>query len=489
MKHISILDILYSLWQRKNIILLTTLTFFILSLLYILITKPVYNPTAIVKANVFEISPIWATEITQRNIVPSTPVDKVGTQIEIIKIITPEVLKEKGINIEFKIPKNYIFVESKKTLIDTIKKNIKFDLIVKNDSIFVLKDKNYVCNGVFQEEINCNFFSFKLKKLKNFNKEIKGKIVYKNFPKTIDNWMKDKVVIDQEGLTDLIKITILDEDPKIGSDIANSIANKYLDFLLEQERRIAKLSKIQLEELLKKFDYTLDTIKNLANRIRLDSLTLVSYLLGFRTTDEPLDEALARIVERLILNPNDNYLRNVIIRFYNKDIEYDNLNKAIISLISRRDTIYRSILDREIVIAKTVSPAYIVSYAGIPYKPIWPNKLVLIFLSIFSGFIIGIIISIIYDIFDKNIITIFQLKRATYIENVNFFYSLNELKIYLNSKKHKKFYFNEVINNFKNFSKDEADEYVLIIRKPINIYSYLEILNEFSNKPCNIVLL
>jgi len=135
----------------------------------------------------------------------------------------------------------------KKTIIDTIKKNLTFNLKIKNDSVFVFDKKNLICNGAFNEEINCPLFSFKLKKLKPIENEIKGKIIYKNYPKTIENWIKNKVVVDQEGITDLIKISVEDEDKELAVKITNEIANKYIDWSLENERRIAKLSKLNLK--------------------------------------------------------------------------------------------------------------------------------------------------------------------------------------------------------------------------------------------------
>ncbi len=297
--------------------------------------------------------------------------------------------------------------------------------------------------------------------------------------------MKYKINIDQEGITDLVKISVLDEDRYLATKLANDIANRYIDWTLEQERRLAKLSKNQLENLLKEFDAELDTLKNVASQIRLDSLALVSYLLAFR----PSNEALARFIEKLIGNPNDPYLRRVIERFYNKDIDFAKLNNEIINYLVKRDTILSSILDREIAIAKTVSPAYIVSYASPPYKPTWPNKPRLLIYSIFLGFVVGVALSLFYDVFDKRIKSIIQLKRYTHLENVQFFNNLNNLRLYITLKPNLKFHFNEKIFDFRNYDKGEANEYVIVVRRGIDVYSYIELLNNYSDKKCNIILL
>ncbi len=486
MKHISVLDIIYSLWQRKKVISFSIIFFLLLAVIYILTSKPIYDPTSIVKINVFNINPTWASEISRQYIAPMTPVDKVGSEVEAIKVISGDVLKEKGVNLVFKIPKNFIKLEMKKTIIDTIKKDIKFYLEIKNDSILVFKNKSLFCSGKLNEEINCSLFSFKLNKIKDFKDEIlKGEIIYKNYPKTIEDWNKNKIVINQEGITDLVKITILDEDKIYASEIANAIANRYIEWTIEQEKRIAYLSLTQLKNLLKKFDYNIDSLKAIADKLRLDSLTLVSYMLEFK----PTDQALAKFIEKLISDPNNAYLREAISRFYKKDIDYTRLNNEIVNYLTKRDTILSSILDREITLAKTVSPAYILSYASPPYKPKWPNKPIILFASLFLGILIGIILSLIFDVFDKKIWTIIQLKRYSHLENVNFFYNLKELKLYILSKPKLRFHFNEKIENFENYPKDIADEYVLIIKRPVDIYSYIDIQNNYLDKKCNIVLL
>lgn len=486
MKHISIIDILNSLKARWKLIFLSIILFLIFGLMIIFFSKPIYKPTAIVKVDVYEIIPKIGQEVAYKGLLPSVPLDKVGSQIEIIKIISGEVLKNNGVNLTFKIPKS-IKVEMKKTIIDTIKKNLTFNLKIKNDSIFVFDKKNLICNGAFNEEINCPLFSFKLKKLKPTENEIKGEIIYKNYPKTIENWMKNKVMVDQEGITDLIKISVEDEDKELAVKITNEIANKYIDWSLENERRIAKLSKAQLEGLLNRINYEIDSLNKLAVKVRLDSLTLVSYLLEFRGGLS--SEALAEIIRNLTNNPNNNYLRRVIERYYSKDIDYAKFNGEVVNHLKKRDGVISNIIEAEITIAKTVSPAYVVAYASEPYKPIWPNKPLIFIFSLFAGLIFGIIYALSYDMFDKKISTILQLKRWTNLENVNIFYNLNELIIYLLMNKNKKFHFNNKIEGFENYDKGLANEYVIIIPKGIDIYSYIEIQNSYSDKKCNILLL
>jgi len=486
MKHISIIDILYSLKERWRIIVISIAFFIITGFIIILISKPIYKSTAIVKVDVYEVIPRIGQEISYKGLLPSVPIDKVGSQIEIIKIISGEVLKENGVNLNFKVP-NFIKVDMKKTIIDTIKKNLVFDLKIKNDSIFVFDKKNLICSGIFNEEINCNLFNFKLKKSEPLNNQITGKIVYQNYPKTIENWMKNKVSINQEGITDLIKISVEDENKSLAVKITNDIAKRYIDWSLDQERRVAKLSKAQLEELLKEINYQLDSLKQLQAKIRLDSLTLVSYLLEFRGGLS--SEALAEIIKKLTINPKDNYLRNIIERYYLKDIDYAKFNNQVVNYLSRIDSIISGIIGAEIAIAKTVSPAYIVAYASEPYKPIWPNKFQIIIFSLFIGLIFGIIYALGYEMLDKKISTILQLKRWTNLENVNIFYNLNELKIYLLSNKNKKFHFNYLIEGFENYEKHISDEYVIIVNRGLDIYNYIEIQNSYSDKKCNILLL
>jgi len=74
----------------------------------------------------------------------------------------------------------------------------------------------------------------------------------------------------------------------------------------------------------------------LAVKVRLDSLTLVSYLLEFRGGLS--SEALAEIIRNLTNNPNNNYLRKVIERYYSKDIDYAKFNGEVVNHLKRRDT-------------------------------------------------------------------------------------------------------------------------------------------------------
>ncbi|MCX7948413.1 MAG: Wzz/FepE/Etk N-terminal domain-containing protein [candidate division WOR-3 bacterium] len=485
MKHISLLDIFYSL--RKKLIILSTLAFLLVAIFYIVFTKPIYNPSAVVKVNVFEINPKWVSEIAGQVIVPSTPLDKVGTQIEAIRILMGEVFREKGINLDFKIPEKLLSVEERKTIVDTIKKNIKFRLLIKGDSIFVFRNKEIICKGTFDETINCSLFSFKLKKLKDFDKEVKGSIVYKNYPKTENYWSKKKVSVKQEGITDLVRITVFDKDRFYASDISNTIANKYIQWSSEQEKRIAKMSINQLQELLNMFDKSIDSIKNLADTLRLDKFTLVSYLLEFKGGIS--SEATAEFIRRLINNPNDYYLREIIERFYKKDIDFARLNNHIVTYLKKRDSILSSILDMEIAMAKTVSPAYVASYASPPYEPFWPKREVLILFSIFTGLLFGMIVSIVYDFISNRISNILQLKKWTFLDNVKFYYNFKDFQLYVKTKSSIKLHFNESIEGFKNYSKDEADEYVVLVKRNIDVNSYLELISNYSDKKCNIILL
>ncbi|MEO0202720.1 MAG: Wzz/FepE/Etk N-terminal domain-containing protein [candidate division WOR-3 bacterium] len=489
MKFISILDIIYSLWQRRKFIFLSVLVFLIVAIFYVLITKPIYNPTAIVKINVFEVSPRWASEISRTLIVPMTPVDRVGSEVEVIKLISGDILREKGVNLDFNIPKELLKIQMKKTIVDTIKKDLKFNLKIKNDSIYVFENKSQLCSGLINEEIRCSLFAFRLEKISNIDRELEGTIVYKNYPKTIDYWLKHKVIINQEGITDLVRITVFDENKFYASEIANSIANKYIDWTIERERKIAYLSLEQLEDLLKQFDYNIDSLKNIADKLRLDSLTLVSYMFMLEFKSQSSSYALADFIRKLISDPNNSYLREVISRFYTKDIDYAKLNNEIVNYLAKRDTILSYILNGKITMAKTVSSAYVLSYAVPPYKPKWPNKPLILITSLLIGILFGVILSVVYDVLEKRIWTIVQLKRYTYLENVNFFYNVKDLKLYILSRPKTKFHFSEKFENFESYSKDIADEYVLVIRRPIDAQDYLNLQNQYLDKKCNIVLL
>jgi len=102
MKHISIIDILNSLKARWKLIFLLIILFLIFGLMIIFFSKPIYKPTAIVKVDVYEVIPKIGQEVAYKGLLPSVPLDKVGSQIEIIKIISGEVLKNNGVNLILK---------------------------------------------------------------------------------------------------------------------------------------------------------------------------------------------------------------------------------------------------------------------------------------------------------------------------------------------------------------------------------------------------
>jgi hypothetical protein len=229
MRHILISDILLSIALRWKVLITIVLLFVVIAFAYIIFSKPVYELTSLVKANVFELYPRWPSQSAYERLVPTTPIDRMGTQLEVVKVLAMNVLKDKGVNLEFKLPKGLI-VEDKKTNIG-IMGSMTFELEINGDSINVFKNNKLLCSGTIEKTVDCQYFSFKLKKNTNFS-QLKGKIIYKNFKKVIDDWMKNKVFISQEGLTDIIKISVEHHDPYLASKIADEIAKSYVDYSL-----------------------------------------------------------------------------------------------------------------------------------------------------------------------------------------------------------------------------------------------------------------
>ncbi|MEO0219626.1 MAG: hypothetical protein ABIL89_05745, partial [candidate division WOR-3 bacterium] len=335
MKFITLFDILFAMYLRWKIFISVLSIFVITTILYILLTKPIYAPTAIVKANIYENVPTWVADLLQQRLIPTTPVDRMASQIELIKVLAPSALKENGANLKFNFPKKFVKISERKTIIDTIRKNLKFEVILYPESILVFKDKNLICSGKFSDTINCNYFSFSLEKIKEFKNPIKGSIIYYDFSKTIDNWIKNRISISQIGISDLVRISVESDDPEYAVLIANKIAQKYIDYSLEEERELARRTRERLEVFYKEAERRVDSLKKIIQALKIDTISLVSYILDFGLGNEPM----ARIVERYFNNPGDKILEKVAKGYVTKSLTLEEIYSAYNILVSQRNSL------------------------------------------------------------------------------------------------------------------------------------------------------
>lgn len=477
MNHITLIDIIVTIYKRLKTFLIFLFIPIFLCVIYILITKPIYNPTAIVKANIYETVPTWVADLLQQRLVPSTPVDRMASQVELIKVLSKNVLKENGVNLDFKLNKNYFKVLEKRTIIDTIRKNLSFKIIFYPESIIVLEKNKDLCFGKFEDTINCNYFSFVIKKLNQFKKPIEGKIIYKNVPRTIENWVKDKINISQIGISDLIKISVEDEDPDYAVKVANSIAKEYVNYSLEEEKRLARETRKRLEVFYEEAQRRVDSLKKIIKALKIDTLSLVTYILDFGLGNE----SMAKIVERYFNNPGDEILKKVSREYINKSLTLEEIFSAYNMLVGQRNTLMSTIEHTKLVEAKSVSVAQVLDYAGIPSKPKWPKKFLLLILSFIFGLIFSTISTLFFDRIDKNIFTPIKVK-SIFDNNVKVFYNFSSLKFYLASNNISKLYSNEEIDGLERIDLKEAEAILIVINKPIHQEEFMKLLKLSGNK-------
>jgi len=477
MNYISLIDIIITIYKRLKIFLMFLCVPVFFSLVYILITKPIYNPSAIVKANIYETVPTWIADLLQQRLVPSTPVDRMASQVELIKVLSKNVLKENGVNIDFELNKSYFKIVEKKTIIDTIRNNLNFKIIFYPESILVFKKNKILCSGKFEDTINCNYFSFVIKKLKNFNKPFEGKVVYKNPLLTIDDWIKNRINVDQIGISDLIKISVEDYDPEYAVKVANNIAKEYVNYSLEEERRLARETRKRLEVFYEEAQRRVDSLKKIIKALKVDTLSLVTYILDFGLGNEPM----ARIVERYFNNPGDEILKKVSREYVNKSLTLEEIFSAYNMLVGQRNALMSAIENTKLVEAKSVSVAQILDYAVIPPKPKWPKKFLLLILSFVFGIIFSTIFTLIFDRMDRNVFTPTKLKSILN-ENAKVFYNYSSLKFYLISNGFSKIYSNEKIDNFENVNLEEAELVLIVLRKPIIEDEFINFIKLSKNK-------
>ncbi|MEO0202554.1 MAG: GNVR domain-containing protein [candidate division WOR-3 bacterium] len=477
MNHINLIDILLAIYLRWRVFLSVFSIFIISTIVYIIITKPIYSPTSIVKANIYETVPTWVADLLQQRLVPTTPVDRMASQIELIKVLSRSVLKEEGINLEFKIPKKLFKISKKSTIIDTIRKDLKFDIILYPESALVFESKKLICSGRFSKVINCNYFSFSIEKLREFDVPLKGKIYYYDFSKTVDSWLENKISIHQIGISDLIKISVESDDPEYAVLLANKIAQKYVDYSIEEEKELAKQTRKKLEVFYEEAVKRVDSLKNLIKSLKIDTIPLVSYILDFGLGNEPM----AKIVERYFNNPGDKILEKISREYISKSLTLEEIYSAYNILISQRNSLAALIENTKLVEAKTVSVAKIIDYAKIPPGPKWPKKLLLIILSIISGFIFGIVITLLWDRYDNKIYTPLKLK-TTLNNNLTIFYNIQELKAFLLTNGINKIYSNENLEGIEKTNPEEAEIHIYKINKGITKNELLDLLKNSNKK-------
>ena len=404
MSEITIWDIILVFRYRWKLFLSIFFSVLILSVLYIFLAKPRYEVKAVVKANIYNpyIRGLVYTGLVDQRLIPMTPVDKIGSEIALLKsrAILGKVIFDLGLNLKFRLPEGYSVIY-KRTLVDTIPEFHRYELKVGEGHVGVFKDGSQVCGGLVGDTIDCGIFEFALSGGGNGS----GNLIYKK-PSDVYNEWKDKVYIDQEGLTDLIDIIVNHDSVELSKEVANRMALTYVNFNIELERKIISKIRSQLRVLLDSTNRNLNILMDSIVELKRDSLSVIPFALDAMT-----HEAVAEVVKKYLEQPQDPELVKFSKVFPEKQFKYHDLYSRFKTVLRERDTLLMALHEADLKEANTVSPSYIVAWASIPSKPVWPRKKLILLVAVVLGAILALMGVLIYDAFDRKVQTPLQVKR------------------------------------------------------------------------------
>lgn len=404
MSEITIWDIILVFRYRWKLFLSIFFSVLILSVLYIFLAKPRYEVKAVVKANIYNpyIRGLVYTGLVDQRLIPMTPVDKIGSEIALLKsrAILGRVIFDLGLNLKFSLPEGYSVIY-KRTLVDTIPEYRHHDLKIKNDHISVFKDSVEVCGGEVGDTIDCKIFEFAL----SGRGDGDGSIIYKKPSDVYEEW-KGKVSVDQEGLTDLIDIIVTHDSVELSREVANRMALTYVDFNIEVEKKIIEKIRSQLNLLLDSTTRNIDNIVDTMVEVKKDSLPVMPFALDAMT-----HEAVAEVVKKYLNQPHDPELVKFSRAFPPKQFKFYDLYNKFKTYVWERDEILKALHEADLKEANTVSQSYIIAWASIPSKPVWPRKKLILLVGIILGAILALMGVLIYDAIDRKVQTPLQVKR------------------------------------------------------------------------------
>ena len=263
-EEISLMDIMGVLFRYRYVIIGLTIGIAALAWLYSALTRPVYEAKSLVRLS------ISAPPITTLGpeMGYGTTIDPVQSQIEIIKsrTLAERVVKRMGLNIVF--PKGIIVDTAWST--DLVKTGIYY-LKLKQDSSFEVfdKDDNYLGPGklgkIFKSQRAGFGFSVRCKD-GECEKFIGRRIPFrvKSIISTAERF-RGKVKASQKGQTDLAVIKVRAYSPQKAAQLANAVAEEYVNFViydLQQEARsVRNFIESQLEKVERRLREAEDSLK------------------------------------------------------------------------------------------------------------------------------------------------------------------------------------------------------------------------------------
>ncbi len=428
MSEITIMDIIHTFRYRWKLFLSIFLITVLLSVIYIVVAKPKYEVKAVVKAEIFSNKILGLRlankyqGIIEKKLIPMTPIDKVGSEIELIKsrAILGKVIFDMGLNIKAKLPPGY-WVAYRKTVVDTVQSGFLYRVNIEGGKIKIQESNNTVCEGEVGDTIDCNLF---LISIEGKGKGGKGVIEFVKPSKSFDDW-KGVVSVDQQGLTDLINITVSHDSVKLSREVANRLALYYVNYETKVTIDIVSRIRTRLLALLDSTQRRIDELNRLLESIKTDTIPVLSFALDAMT-----DKAVAEALKWYFRNPGDPKLRNLSKKFTEKQFRYYELYELYTTIVEDRNEIVKALHEVDMNEAGIVPSSYVVAWASLPSKPVWPRKKLIILIGIVLGIILAMGIVLIYDLMDRRINSPLQLKRLAGGKYPVFF-SPNNLKKYL----------------------------------------------------------
>jgi len=433
MGEISILDILYTFRYRWKLFLSIVLGTILLGVAFLLLAKPKYEVKAVVKANVYNpyIRGLKFTNLMDQRLIPMTPVDKIGSEIELIKsrAILGKVIFDMGLNLDVKLPKGY-HVTYKKTLVDTLQTSLSYDLSIEGSSIKISHSGQEVCGGSLGDTIDCKLFLLAIEGEGNGGE---GSIFYKKPSDAYEEW-KGLISIDQEGLTDLISIIVTHDSLQLSREIANRLAESYVSYEVQLSKRLMSNIKDQLLALLDSTEREIAKLNKKLRQLKMDTIPILSFALDAMT-----DKAVAEALKWYFKNPSDPKLRSLSKAFTQKQFDYYETYEKYRTIVKDYTQIIQALHEADLHEAGFVPSAYIVTHASIPSNPIWPRKKLILLVSLVLGIILAMLAVLLYDWVDRSIRSPLQLKRLLK-EDFPIFYDAEKLRTYVSINGWEKIY-------------------------------------------------
>ncbi len=430
MSEITIMDIIYTFRYRWKLFLSVFLLTVLLAIIYIFVAKPKYEVKAVVKADIFsnKITGLkFANErqgILERQLIPMTPIDKVGSEIELIKsrAILGRVIFDKGLNIKAKLPEGY-YLSYRKTLVDTVQQEFNFDIEIDGNEVHIIdiRDKREVCSGSIGDTLECGLFRVAID---GTGKGGKGRLQFVKPSDTYNEW-KEAVSVDQQGLTDLINIIVSHDSVELSREVANSLAKYYVNYEAKVSRELISKIRKQLLMLLDSTNLKITQLNAKLRDMKMDTIPVLSFALDAMT-----DKAVAEALKWYFRNPGDPKLENLSKEFTKRQFEYYDTYELYKTIIRDRNMIIKALHEVDLYEAGVVPSSYVVAWASMPSKPVWPRKKLILLISIILGIILAMGIVLIYDLVDRRVNSPLQVKRIME-RSLPIFFSTGELKRYI----------------------------------------------------------